>query len=111
MDWSQPIFPYVFGGEDADLKLDDRDSAAGVPKSVVVNPYFDWDQDRPLRTPLSDSVIYETHVRGFSIQNPDVPEVLRGTYAGLASPASLRHFKRLGVTAVELMPVHHFIQR
>ncbi|HTZ90460.1 MAG TPA: glycogen debranching protein GlgX [Alloacidobacterium sp.] len=109
VDWSQAIFPYVFGGDDADLQRDDRDSAPGVPKCVVVNPYFDWEQDRPLRTPLSDSIIYETHVRGFSIQNPDVPEPLRGSYAGLASPASLRHFKRLGVTAVELMPVHHFI--
>src|SRR5271170_4414537 len=109
VDWSQAIFPYVFGGNDADLHRGDRDSAPGVPKSLVVNPYFDWDQDRPLRTPLSDSIIYETHVRGFSIQNPDIPEPLRGTYAGLASPASLRHFKRLGVTAVELMPVHHFI--
>ncbi|QNI33024.1 glycogen debranching protein GlgX [Alloacidobacterium dinghuense] len=109
VDWSQAIFPYVFGGEDADLHRDDRDSAPGIPKSLVVNPYFDWEQDRPLRTPLSDSIIYETHVRGFSIQNPDVPEPLRGTYAGIASPASLRHLKRLGVTAVELMPVHHFI--
>ncbi|MGB0124571.1 MAG: glycogen debranching protein GlgX [Silvibacterium sp.] len=108
-DWSQPIFGYQFGGDDADLHCDSRDSAPGVPKCVVVNPYFDWEQDRPMRTPLSDSVIYETHVRGFTIQNPEVPEPLRGTYAGLASPASLRHLKRLGVTAVELMPVHHFI--
>lgn len=110
VDWSKPIFPYVFGGEDADLVPDERDSSEGVPKSVVVNPYFDWDQDRPLRIPLADSVIYEAHVKGFSILNPDVPENLRGTYAGLGSPASLRHLKRLGVTAVELMPVHHFIQ-
>jgi isoamylase len=108
-DWSQPIYGYQFGGDDADLNCDTRDSASGVPKCVVVNPYFDWEQDRLLRTPLSDSIIYETHVRGFSIQNPDVPEPLRGTYAGLASPASLRHFKRLGITAVELMPVHHYI--
>ncbi|GGH12186.1 glycogen debranching protein GlgX [Silvibacterium dinghuense] len=109
VDWSQPIFPYQFGGEDADLHIDDRDSAAGVPKCIVVNPYFDWEHDHPLRIPLADSVIYETHVRGFSIQNPEVPENLRGTYAGLASPASLRHLKKLGVTAVELMPVHHFV--
>ncbi|MFZ0663877.1 MAG: glycogen debranching protein GlgX [Acidobacteriaceae bacterium] len=108
-DWSQPIFGYQFGGDDADLRCDTRDSAAGVPKCVVASPYFDWEQDRPMRIPLSESIIYETHVRGFSIQNPDVPEPLRGTYAGLASPASLRHFKRLGVTAVELMPVHHYI--
>lgn len=108
IDWSQPVFPYQFGGENADLVKDERDSATGMPKCVVVNPYFDWEQDRPLRTPLSDSIIYETHVRGFSIQNSEIPESLRGTYAGLASPASIRHLKKLGVTAVELMPVHHF---
>ena len=110
VDWKQPIFPYQFGEKDADLVRDDRDSAAGVPKCVVVNPYFDWEQDRPLRIPLVDSIIYETHVRGFSMRNPDVPEPLRGTYAGMASPASLRHLKKLGVTAVELMPVHHYVQ-
>jgi glycogen operon protein len=110
VDWNEAIFPYKLGGEDADLQADTRDSAPGVPKSVVINPYFDWDQDRSPRIPLSDSIIYETHVRGFSILNPDVPEPLRGTYAGLASPASLRHLKRLGITTVELMPVHHYIQ-
>ncbi len=110
VDWKQPIFPYQFGDKDPDLVRDDRDSAAGVPKCVVVNPYFDWEQDRPLRTPLSDSIIYETHVRGFSMRNPEVPEPLRGTFAGLASPASLRHLKKLGITAVELMPVHHYVQ-
>ncbi len=109
MDWNEAIFPYQFGGDDADLVRDDRDSADGVPKCIVVNPYFDWEYDHPPKIPLSDSIIYETHVRGFSIQNPDVPEQLRGTYAGLASPASLRHLKKLGITAVELMPVHHFI--
>jgi isoamylase len=109
VDWKEAIFPYQFGGENPDLVRDDRDSAPGVPKCIVVNPYFDWENDRPLRTPLSDSIIYETHVRGFSIQNPEVPEPLRGTYAGLASPASVRHLKKLGITAVELMPVHHFV--
>ena len=92
VDWEQPIFPYKIGSKDADLNRDDRDSAPGVPKSVVVNPYFDWDQDRPLRIPLADSIIYEAHVKGFSILNPDVPENLRGTYAGLASPASYSPF-------------------
>ena len=110
VDWDQPVFPYQFSdSEDADLHLDNRDSAAGIPKSIVVNPYFDWEQDRPLRIPLSDSIIYEAHVRGFSMQNPEIPKPLRGTYAGLASPASLRHLKRLGVTTIELMPVHHFV--
>src|SRR3984885_9387235 len=109
VDWNEAIFPYQFGVEDADMVRDDRDSAAGVPKCIVVNPYFDWEHDHPLRTPLADSIIYETHVRGFSVQNPDVPEHLRGTYAGLNSTRSLRHLKKLGITAVELMPVHHFV--
>ena len=108
VDWGPAYLPYVFGGKDPDLDRYDRDSAAGVPKCVVVNPYFDWDQDRPLRIPRR-SIIYEAHVKGFSMLNPDLPENLRGTYAGLASPASIRHFKKLGITAVELMPVHQFV--
>jgi isoamylase len=110
VDWEKPIFPYKFGGEHADLVIDRRDSASGMPKSVVVNPYFDWEHDRPPRTPLSDSVIYEMHVRGFSLRQPNIPEDLRGTYAGLASPEALRYLSQLGVTAVELMPVHQFVQ-
>jgi glycogen operon protein len=109
IDWSKPIYPYQSGGADPDLKRDDRDDAAGMAKSVVVNPYFDWEQDRPPNTPLSDSIIYELHVRGFSKLNPEIPEELRGTYAGLASPPSIQYLKRLGVTAVELLPVHHFL--
>ena len=89
--------------------LDERDDSDGMPKSVVVNPYFDWEQDRPPNTPLSDSIIYEMHVRGFSKLNPELPEEIRGTYAGLASPPSIQYLKRLGVTAVELLPVHQFI--
>ncbi len=107
--WDDTVFPYKFGGDNPDLNIDDHDNAASVPKSVVVNPYFDWDQDRLPKVPLDESVIYETHVRGFSLRNPEVAESLRGTYAGLASPASIRHFKRLGITAVELLPVHHFV--
>ena len=109
IDWKQPIFPYKFGGDDADLNLDDRDDGSGMPKSVVVNPYFDWEQDRSPRTPLSDSIIYELHVKGFSKLNEEIPELLRGTYAGLASPPAIRYLKNLGITAVELMPVHHFV--
>jgi glycogen operon protein len=109
VDWSKPIYPYQFGGADPDLVLDDRDDGDGMAKSVVVNPYFDWEQDRPPNTPLSDSIIYELHVRGFSKLNPEVPEELRGTYAGLASPPSIQYLKQLGVTAVELLPVHHFL--
>ncbi|HEX4037779.1 MAG TPA: glycogen debranching protein GlgX [Acidobacteriaceae bacterium] len=108
VDWKAPIFPYdVTTGND--LTRDDRDSAAGVPKCVVVDPRFDWEDDCPPEIPLAESVIYEVHVRGFSKRNPDVPEDLRGTYAGLACEASLDYLKKLGITAVELLPVHHFI--
>ena len=108
VDWKIPIFGYDVKSGDTS-KMDLQDSAAGVPKSVVVDGKFDWDGDEPLDTPLSDSVIYEVHVRGFSMRNPDVPEELRGTYAGLAHEASIDYLKRLGVTAVELLPIHHFI--
>jgi isoamylase len=109
VDWSKPVYPYQFGGADPDLTRDARDGADGMAKSVVVDPYFDWEQDRSPDTPLSDSIIYELHVRGFSKLNPEVPEELRGTYAGLASPPSIRYLKRLGITAVELLPVHQSI--
>ena len=108
VDWKQPIFPYDLASGDP-LKMDEQDSAAGVPKSVVIDPSFDWGGDCPPDTPLADSIIYEVHVKGFSIQNPAVPEKLRGTYAGLAHPASIEYFKKLGITAIELLPIHHFI--
>jgi isoamylase len=109
VEWSAPVFPYQLGHPDEDLAIDPNNSAAGMPKSVVVNPYFDWEQDRPPRTPLSESVIYEVHVKGFTKCHPDVPEEQRGTYAGLASQASVAYLKALGITAVELMPVHDFL--
>ena len=108
VDWKQPIFAYDVSSGD-DLKKDDQDSAAGVPKSVVVSHQFDWTGDCKPETSLADSVIYEVHVKGYSKRNPMVPEPLRGTYAGLAHPASINYLKQLGVTAVELLPVHHFI--
>jgi glycogen operon protein len=110
VDWSQPVFGYQFTGEeDADLTIDDRDDAAGVPKGVVIDTAFDWGGDRPPRTPLSRSVIYEAHVKGLTKLHPGVPEKLRGTYAGLAHPAIIEHLTKLGVTAIELMPVHAFL--
>ncbi len=109
VDWSAPIFPYQPGNGDADLSFDENDDAAGMQKCVVVNPYFDWEEDRPLCLPLSDSIIYELHVKGFTKRHPEIPEALRGTYAGLASKPSIQYLKRLGVTAVELMPVHAFL--
>ncbi len=107
--WDQSIYPYTFGDKDADLNRNDEDSGPGMPKSVVTDPAFDWTGDRRLRIPLADSVIYEVHVRGFSINNPAIPEELRGTYAGLAHPTNIAYLKKLGITAVELLPVHHFI--
>jgi glycogen operon protein len=109
IDWQKPIFPYRFGGDNADLNIDRRDSASGMPKSVVINPFFDWEHDYAPRTPLSNSIIYEMDVRGFSILNERIRKDLRGTYAGLASSPAIKYLKQLGVTAVELMPVHQFI--
>ena len=108
VDHKGPIMPYDVASGD-DLKICTIDDADFVSKSVVVDWHFDWGEDCPPETPISDSIIYEMHVRGFSMKNPDVPEKLRGTYAGLAHDASIEYLKKLGVTAVELMPVHHFI--
>ncbi len=104
--WHPACYPYRPGNPD---RRDDRDSARYVPRSVVVNPFFDWTEDHPPRRPLHDSVIYEVHVRGFTMTHPRIPDRLRGTYAGLAHPAAIQHLKDLGVTTVELMPVHQFI--
>ncbi len=108
VDWKAPIFPYDVASGD-DLTFDDHDSAPGVPKSIVVDPHFDWGEDCLPDIPLSDSVIYEMHVKGFSERNSAVPEKLRGTYAGLAHEHSIAYLKQLGVTSVELLPIHHFI--
>jgi glycogen operon protein len=108
--WDDALFGYELGaGDDADLKADPRDSAAHMPKAIVVDTAFTWGDDRPPRTPWNRTVIYEAHVKGLTKQHPDVPEALRGTYAGLAAPAVLEHLKALGVTAVELLPVHQFV--
>ncbi len=102
-----PYVPTPGAGEDADLEMDDEDSAIAIPKSVVVDPHFDWEGDRRPDIPLHESVIYEIHVKGFTMRHPDVRRDLRGTYAGLADPAAIEYLKSLGVTAVELLPVHH----
>jgi isoamylase len=106
VDWRAPVLGYRPDDPRADLSFDDRDSAAGVPKSVVVSGFFDWGGDRRLDLPWRKTVIYELHVKGFTKLHPEVPESLRGTYAGLAHPKVIEHMKRLGVTAVELLPVH-----
>ena len=100
--------PYVpNGGEDDDLTPDTSDSAPAIPRSLVVDPGFDWEDDRPPGVPWSRTVIYETHVKGFTKLHPSVREDLRGTYGGLASEGAIGHLRDLGVTAVELLPVHH----
>jgi glycogen operon protein len=107
--WSDAMFGYRVGDPAADLARDDRDNAPSVPKSVVVDPAFTWGDDRPPRTPWHETVIYEVHVKGFTTRHPEVPRDARGTYSGLASPAAVEHLKRIGVTAVELLPVHHSV--
>ncbi len=104
--WDPAVFGHRF--DDPDARNDD-DSAPFVPRSVVVNPFFDWANDRPPRTSWADTVIYEVHVKGATARHPDIPEGLRGTYLGLSHPAFVEHLQRLGVTAVELLPVHHFV--
>ncbi len=105
--WGQEVFPYRLGTDD--LTEDTRDSSAAMPKAMVVDPTFDWSDDRRLRTTWADTVIYEAHVKGLTYRHPDIPQELRGKYAAVAHPAMLEHFTSLGVTALELMPVHHFI--
>jgi glycogen operon protein len=106
VDWDPSVFGYRF--DDPDARNDD-DSAAHVMHGVVINPFFDWSGDRRLDIPYPDTVIYEAHVKGLTQLHPDVPEELRGTYAGLAHPSVVEHLRTLGVTAVELMPVHQFV--
>jgi glycogen operon protein len=106
VDWHPACFAYQFGDEDS---RNDEDSAPHVPKSVVHSPWFDWGNDRPPATPLHETVVYETHVKGLTARHPGVPEAIRGTYAGLAHPAALDYLVGLGVTAVELLPVHQFV--
>ena len=106
VSWDEAVFGYRFDDPEA---RNDSDSALHVPKAVVINPYFDWANDHAPNTPYHETVIYEAHVKGLTIRHPDIPEELRGTYSGLAHPAMIEHLKGLGVTAVELMPVHEFI--
>ncbi|HEU5007948.1 MAG TPA: glycogen debranching protein GlgX [Jatrophihabitantaceae bacterium] len=106
IEWDESLFGYHFGDEDS---RNDLDSAEHMPKCVVINPYFDWGVDRPPRHSYADTVIYEAHVKGLTQQHPELPEALRGTYAGIAHPVIVEHLQQLGVTAIELMPVHHFV--
>jgi glycogen operon protein len=104
--WDPAVYGHRAGAAD---QRDDTDSAPFVPRSIVCSDDFDWERDRPLDVPLADSIIYELHVKGFTKLHPGVPDALRGTYAGLAHDAAIEHLVGLGVTAVELLPVHHFV--
>src|ERR1700720_2365354 len=109
MVWSDAHFGYRVGHSKADLSFDKRDSAPGTPKSRVIDPAFTWGDDRPPRVPWHDTVIYEAHVRGMTMRHPEVPPPLRGTYAGIGTAPVIEHLLRLGVTTLELMPVHAFV--
>ncbi len=106
LDWRGPVFGYRMGDGALDTSFDERDDAAFVPKSVVIVPSFDWEGDTHPNVPWNESIIYELHVKGFTKQHPGIPESLRGTYAGLAHPVALEYLTALGVTAIELLPVH-----
>ncbi|BFO16566.1 glycogen debranching protein GlgX [Streptomyces sp. KM77-8] len=106
VDWGEEVYGYHFGRPE---RRNDLDSAPQTMTSVVVNPYFDWGDDRRPRTEYHHTVIYEAHVKGLTMRHPGLPEELRGTYAGLAHPAVIDHLTELGVTALELMPVHQFV--
>lgn len=109
LEWNDALFGYQIGHPDGDLSYSETDSASYIPKSVVVDNSFDWEGVKPPRTPMHQSIIYEAHVKGFTALHPDIPEDIRGTYAALSHPITIEHLTSLGVTAIELMPVHHFI--
>jgi len=106
IQWGQPVFGYDFGDPDS---RNDEDSAHAMMKGVVVNPFFDWAGDRLPKTPYAETVIYEAHVKGLTELHPEIPEEIRGTYSAIAHPAIIEHLKHIGVTAIELMPVHQFV--
>lgn len=109
IQWHDALFGYVIGDENEDLSFSELDSAPYIPKSVVIDSSFDWEGVQAPEIPYHDTIIYETHVKGFTYLNKDIPEEIRGTYAAMGHPAAIKYLKDLGVNAVELMPVHHFI--
>ncbi|WP_447971152.1 glycogen debranching protein GlgX [Nitrospira sp. M1] len=107
--WSEAMFGYRIGDAREDLSYDEKNNAANIPKGIVIDQAFTWSGDRLLDVPWEQTIIYEVHVKGLTMRHPDVPEPLRGTYAGLATPPIIEYFQSLGVTAVELLPIHHFV--
>lgn len=109
VNWGDELFGYVVGDDEDDLTFDDSDSAPLAPLATVVDPAFTWGDDRPPHIPWHKTIIYEVHVKDFTNLHPEVPKELRGTYAGIASEPAIRHFQELGVTTVELLPIHHHV--
>ena len=109
LEWNDALYAHFPGDRGADVVSDPRDSAPYAPLGAVVDPSFDWKKDRPPNVAWSETLIYEVHVKGFTQRHPGVPESIRGTYLGLCSDAAIKHLRKLGVTAVELLPVHHYV--
>ena len=109
VEWHNAIFGYEVGHPDEDFSFSEEDSAPYVPKSVVIDPRFNWEHDQSPKIPYHQTIIYETHVKGFTQLHPEIPEEIRGTYSAIAHPVTIQYLKKLGITAIELMPVHHFV--
>ncbi len=109
LTWDDALYGYTIGSAEGDLSFDERDSAPFMIKGVVQDPAFDWDGDEAIRRPWTDTIIYETHIRGMTMLHPDVPDELRGTFLGMASDPIVDHLVKLGVSAVELLPIQYFV--
>jgi glycogen operon protein len=109
VEWNNAIFGYEIGSADEDLSYSESDSASYIPKSVVVDTSFNWKGDKAPKIPYHQSIIYEAHVKGLTQLHPDIPQEIRGTYSAIAHPVIIQYLKNLGITAIELMPVHHFV--
>ncbi|WP_207424252.1 glycogen debranching protein GlgX [Desertivirga brevis] len=110
VQWHDALFPYEMGHPDEDLSFSKTDSAPYIPKSVVIDPNFDWEGDVAPKIPYHKSIIYEAHVKGFTQMHPDIPEEIKGSYAAIAHPVTIKYLKKLGITAIELLPVHQFVR-